>query len=177
MIAAVCCPGPSLPSRWPGRAAYEVVWAVNRALITVPDADWLSAGDPVIYTRLLPAGCRPRVGAVAMPTTVETVSGDPAWAGLTWVRWDHLPLIDQHKLRGRPLAWSVQVALCHAAHLGAAHVDLYGADGAAAGTAIDCTGYPGEDRTPERWRREELDLALTIELLAELGITIHRISP
>jgi hypothetical protein len=175
--AAVCCPGPSLPRRWPGRAGYDLVWAVNRALIPVPDADWLSAGDPVLFTGLLPVGCRPRVGAVTMDPTIDAVRDLPAWAGLAWVPWSALALVAAHKPRGRPIAWSVQVALCHAAELGATQVDLYGADGAAAGTPLDCTGYAGEDRSIERWRREALDLVLTIELLAAVGVTTTTIAP
>lgn len=174
---AVCCPGPSLPARWTGRAGYDVVYAVNRAMITVPDADWLSAGDPVLYTGLLPSGCRPRVGAVSMGPTIAEVASLPAWAGMRWVDWQDVPLIQVHHQRGRPLAWSMQAALCHAAHIGAKHVDLFGADGAASTTPIDCTGHPGEDRTRERWGREELDLALSIELLAAAGTTVHRLSP
>ncbi len=177
MRVAVCCPGPSLPARWPGRADYDLVWAVNRALITVPEADWLSAGDAILYTSLLPLECRPRIGAVTTDGTIEEISGAPSWAGIIWVGWGSIPRIHAHKAHGRPLSWSMQVALCHAGQLKAKHIDLYGADGAAGGTPIDCTGYAGEDRTPERWRREELDLALTIELLAADGIVINRISP
>ncbi len=173
---AVCCPGPSLPARWPGRAGYDVVYAVNRAMIAVPDADWLSAGDPVLFTGLLPVGCRPRVGVVSMGPTIEQVATLPAWNGLAWVDWAAIPLIATHKHRGRPLAWSMQAALCHAAHLGATAIDLVGADGAASTTPIDCTGYAGEDRTRERWGREELDLALSIELLTAAGICVRRIA-
>ncbi len=176
MRIAVCCPGPSLPHLWPGRFWYDRVWAVNRALLVVPDADWLSAGDPVLYTGLLP-GCRPRVGAITMDATIPQVCDRPEWSGLAWVGWDAIPLIAAHKPHGRPLAWSVQVALCHAAQLGATAIDLYGADGAAAGTPIDCTGYAGEDRTPERWRREAADLALTRSLLAQRGVAVHSLSP
>lgn len=177
MRVAVCCPGPSLPIRWPGRAGYDLVYAVNRALIPVSDADWLSAGDPPLFTGLLPDGCRPRTGVVSMETTIDQVADIPGWAGLTWVGWRSIPLLDAHKPRGRPISWSVQVALCHAAQLGAVHIDLFGADGAASGTAFDCTGYVGEDRTPERWRREALDLDLTVALLAERSVAVHRISP
>ncbi len=164
MRVAVVCPGPSLPHRWLSWSAdrYDLVVAVNRALLVVPDADWLSAGDPVLFTRLLP-GVRPRVGVVTMGTTVSECSGLPAWAGLAWVSWSQIPLIAKHHARGRPLNWSVQAALCHAHRLGAA--------------AIDCTGHAGEDRTPERWRREDEDLALTVQLLADAGVAVTRIPP
>jgi hypothetical protein len=54
---AVCCPGPSLPRRWFGRIGYDCVYAVNRAMIIVPEADWLSAGDIAFFEDLLPDGC------------------------------------------------------------------------------------------------------------------------
>ncbi len=175
---AVCCLGPSLPRRWPGRADYDVVYAVNRALIVVPDADWLSAADPVFYDGLLPEGVRPVVGALAGDdSTVAVARGRPGWEGIHFEGWRSVPLIAEHAARGRPLAWSVQAALCHAAETWPVFVDLFGCDGAAGGTRIDCTGYPGESRGPDRWAREEVDLALTIALLAERRIAVHRIAP
>ncbi len=178
MRVAVCCPGPSLPRRWLGRAGYDRVYAVNRALIVVPDADWLSAGDPVFYEGLLPDGVRPAVGALAGDDgTAEAARARPSWAGVRIEGWASVPLIAAHAARGRPLAWSVQAALCHAAEAGAVAIDLVGCDGAAGGTRIDCTGYPGENRGPDRWAREEVDLALTVALLAERGIPVARIAP
>ncbi len=58
--------------------------------------------------------------------------------------------------------------------MGARHVDLFGAD--CRGTT-DVSGYEGEDRTLERWRREELDLAATFQLLADHGTTVNRVPP
>ncbi len=75
------------------------------------------------------------------------------------------------------MQWSVQAALCHAAEAGADWIDLYGCDGAAGGTRIDCTGYAGESRGPDRWAREEKDLTHTFALLAERSIPVYRIPP
>lgn len=177
MKVAVCCPGPSLPRRWAGRAGFDLVVAVNRAMITVPDADWLSAGDIGFYESLLPASARPRIGVVTMDGHLPRIAADPTWTGRALVGWDAVPLIAEHARRGRALAWSVQVALCQAAHLGARHVDLVGCDGAAGGQVEDCTGYPGESRGADRWAREEIDLALTFTLLSELGVAVRRIEP
>lgn len=173
MIAAVCCPGPSLPDRWPGRAGYAEVWAVNRALLAVPDADWLAAGDVVLYQNALLGEARPRVGCLTMPDSVQFMG--PSWGRV--VLWDQVPAIAVHRRRGAPINWSVQSALCHAAWRGATRIDLYGCDNAASGTPVDCTGYAGEARTAERWEREERDLAITFALLAESRVTIHRIAP
>jgi hypothetical protein len=174
---AVCCPGPSLPRRWPGRAGYDQVYAVNRAMITIPDADWLSAADIQFYQDLLPDDARPRSGVLTGNEVVDLVRSLASWSGRQVVGWGSVDLIAEHQRRGRALSWSVQAALCHAADSGAAVVDLYGCDGAAGGTRIDCTGYAGESRGPHRWAREETDLALTFALLAERGIPVHRIDP
>jgi hypothetical protein len=173
---AVCCPGPSLPARWPGRAGYDAVYAVNRALRVI-DADWLAAGDSVLYEGDLLGAYRPRLGCVTMAEVAERFAADPSWAGLRWARWQDLALVAVHADRGRPMMWSVQLALCHAAESGAAAIDLIGADGAASGTIIDCTGHAGEARGPDRWAREARDLDLTIALLAERGIAITRFAP
>ncbi|MBA3589962.1 hypothetical protein [Methylibium sp.] len=151
-----------------------MVYAVNRALITVPDADWLSAGDMPIFQGLLPAGLRPAVGVVTMDDVADHLRRQPGWSLLRLVGWGGVQMIAAHAARGRPLAWSVQVALCHAAE-SATSIDLYGCDGAAGGTPIDCTGYTGPDRSDERWAREELDLAVTVDLIAARGVTVHRI--
>lgn len=177
--AAVCCPGPSLPRRWPGRDGYDLVYAVNRALIAVPDADWLSAGDSVWFQDpgMLPGELRPAVGVITFDDHLDLVRSTPSWSRCYAVGWRSLPIIAAHADRGRPLAWSVQAALCHAVEAGVDQVDLYGCDGAAGGTIIDCTGYAGENRGPARWAREEVDLALTVALAAERGTTICRIAP
>jgi hypothetical protein len=172
---AVCCPGPSLPRRWFGRIGYDCVYAVNRAMITVPEADWLSAGDIGFFVDLLPAGARPGTGVVTFDDTLDRARSTPTWSHLVFVGWNALPIIARHADRGRPLMWSVQAALCHAAESDATEIDLYGCDGAAGGTRIDCTGYPGESRGPDRWAREELDLAVTAALLAERGVSLTRI--
>lgn len=177
MKVAVCCPGPSLPRRWFGRIGYDVVYAVNRALIAVPEADWLSAADAQFYEDLLPEDARPRIGVLTGDTVVDPARAKPTWSHLTIVGWGSVALIAAHEHRGRPLTWSVQAGLCHAAEAGATAIDLYGCDGAAGGTRIDCTGYAGESRGPERWAREELDLALTLALLAERGVPVDRIAP
>ncbi len=177
MKVAVCCPGPSLPRRWAGRAGFDRVYAVNRAMIAVPDADWLSAADVQFYQNLLPDTARPRQGVLTGDDVVGLVRSLASWSGRQVVGWGTVDLIAEHARRGRALAWSVQAALCHAGEAGATAIDLIGCDGAAGGTRIDCTGYAGESRGPDRWAREEIDLALTIALLAERGIHVHRISP
>lgn len=174
MIVAVCCPGPSLPRRWIGRGGYAVVYAVNRALILVSNADWLCAADHQFYVDLIPDGCRPRVGVLTGDNVVNAVR----WGDDIEVRgWGSLSQTNEHEWAGRPMTWSVQSALCLAADHGATQIDLYGCDGAAGGTRIDCTGYAGENRGPDRWAREEIDLALTIRLLAERNVSVNRIAP
>ena len=175
MIAAVLCPGPSLMRRWPDcGVVYDVVFTVNTAAKLVR-GDWLCAGDKCFFRGLLGDAPRPLAGIVTCP---DSLTDACRWAPSSLVNtWADVPLIGLHARRGRPINWTVQSALCQAHALGAKHVDLYGCDGAAGGRVEDATGYRGEDRTAERWEREERDLAWTKALLAEHGTTINRIEP
>jgi hypothetical protein len=96
----------------------------------------------------------------------------PEWHGLEWLSWFDLAWYRENNDR-RPVSWSVQIALLHAGQY-ASHIDLYGAD--CRGTT-DATGYNGENRTDDRWQREEADLSSTIALLNEHGVTVNRITP
>lgn len=177
MIAAVCCPGPSLPTVW--RSAprhYHEVWTVNTGLrILGNSANWLAAGDLTVVQALV-GRHRPMHGVLTLDDHIPLMSKDPGWGGMEWVAWSAVPLIGEHARRGRPLTWSVQSALCHAAQRGSTRIDLFGADGVASGTVIDCTGYRGEDRSADRWRREAADLDFTTALLLEHGTTVQRIT-
>lgn len=177
MIAAVYCPGPSLCSGFPSPDNYDATWAVNTALKLVK-TDWLAAGDIPIFRGILGEN-RPKIGVLTMGGTAEILQKDPVWASFPLVPWADVPLIDEHEKRGRPLSWSVQTALCHASHLGATQVDLYGCDVFRSDfdpwQTTDATGYEGEDRNRTRWDREREDLRLTFALLFEHGTTVLRI--
>lgn len=173
MTVAVCCPGPTLPHTWPGRAGYDHVIAVNRALLVVSDADWLVAGDLPMYQGLL-GTTRPRVGACALHDTVNTFRREPEWKGMAWKAWPTLGLAEA-QLRRRPMNWSIQAALLLAHDLQPGPIDLYGTT-VIDGITDDCTNYAGDDRTAERWRREGVDVDTTFALLAEHGSTIRRLS-
>lgn len=178
MIAAVLTPGPSL-SRIASvdLSPYHATWAVNTAIKLVR-ADWLAAGDPEAVKRSI-GNARPRLGLLTMGSTAKQVADCPTWHGLHMTTWSDIPLIEEHEKRGRPLSWSVQTALCHAAHFGAERIDLYGCDifrpDFDPWQTADAAGYHGEDRNRQRWERERLDLELTTQLLAESGTTIKRI--
>lgn len=172
MIVAVCCPGPSLLRTYAGFGGdYDTVWAINTA-IKVVSADWLSGGDLAVYD--LAGDFRPRVGALATPDTVRRLRDRPTWAALALRSWDDVPGIAAQQAAGRPINWSMQAALLHAAHLGARRIDLYGCDLAG---VPDCTGYAGEDRTADRWQREARGLSETTQYLAEHGVAVQRIRP
>ena len=174
MIAAIFCPGPSLLQILPTMRywMYGATWAVNSAA-KVMATDWLSAGDKSWYRGLLGEIPRPRVGALVCP---DATSDARAWVGvgLAVVDWIEVPFIGEHQRRGKPINYSMQAALCHAAVLGATAIDLFGCDLAG---REDCTGYLGEDRNDDRWRRERAGLEQTTALLSELGITVRRIAP
>lgn len=173
MIAAICCPGQSLMKTWPSAPiVYDLVIAVNSAAKLVA-ADWIAASDKSWYRGLLPADLRPRCGFCCMD---DAVGDCRAFApGCRVVAWDDIPLVSAQYRAGRPMNWTVQVALGLAQHFGAHTVDLYGADGRYSTSTVDAAGYAGEDRTAERWEREERDLAYTTDLLLSQGCTVNRI--
>lgn len=168
MKAAIYCPGPSLLRCVPANY-YDVSWAVNTAL-KIMKTDWLSAGDPCFFRGLL-GEHRPLRGVLSMGSVIDKCHD--FWPTVVhWHRWSSVPLIGKHKELGRPLNWSLQAALCHAAHLGAKEIDIYGCDLAG---VEDATGYGGEERTEDRWQREARDLQFTRDLLHSAGIQTTRI--
>ncbi len=176
MRVAICCPGKSLPNRWRSRDGFDLVWAVNRAILLIP-ADWLSAGDMPMFNGLAESS-RPLVGVLTLPDTVGQVSHRPTWSHLKYTGWHECPTIQEHKRRYRPIDWSVQAAMCHACDLGAKEITLFGCDfGEGSSEGEDCTGYAGEDRTPERWRRERDGMAATYSLMADCAVSVTRITP
>jgi hypothetical protein len=173
MIAAVCCPGPSLletwiPLRW---HAYGLVIAVNRALLHV-NADVLCAGDIPIFQGAL-GDHRPLDLVFTMEDSARFMRDDPAWRGIQWKHWHTCPGVSEHMQAGH-LEWSVQYALLYAATRADA-IHLYGCD-QSGGHYANGDAAPG-DLHPERWERERRDLAVTIHLLAARGVTVERISP
>jgi hypothetical protein len=175
MKAAVCCPGHSLIKKYPGDYGYAAVWAINTAMLLIP-CDWLSAGDPVLFKKNHWGDKRPRIGVLTMMDTVEQVKGLDGWGGIEFTGWERLRFYAAHNLR-RPVSWSVQVALLHACELGATQIDLFGCDGIHGPGGPDITGYPGDFRCNERWQREEAELIITIQLLAEQGTVVRRYLP
>lgn len=175
MIAAVCCPGQSLMRRWmESTTKHDLVITVNAAA-NLMDADWVCAADKSWYRGLLkPCVLPPRVGYLVAP---DAAADARAFTSSQVITWENVALIHRHFKEGRPVNWSVQAALCLAEQLGADHVILYGADGRRSVGTIDASGYKGEDRTAERWEREENDLAFTIAMLAGRGTTVERIAP
>ncbi len=177
MIAAVLCPGPSLMRAPIDLAQYKATWSVNTAIRLIK-TDWLAAGDPNAVQRAIGA-YRPRLGLLTMGATAKAIEGCPSWHGLHITTWDDVPLIEEHNAKGNPMSWSVQTALCHASHMGATRIDLYGCDlfrpDFDPWQTADASGYHGEDRNRSRWDREREDLRETFSILADHGTTIQRI--
>lgn len=166
--AAIICPGPSL-LHCGIIGDYDLTIAVNNA-IKLAEADWLCAADVVFYRGLL-GEFRPRTGVLTMDDVVQKKKTLENWGGLQWHGWSDIPLIAEHRHRDRPINWSLQAALCFAAYKGATQVDIYGCDLVG---VEDATGYGGEDRTEDRWRREARDLQFTRDLLKSFGINTTR---
>ncbi len=174
MRVAVCCPGNSLPRRWDPAHTFDAVWAVNRALLVVK-ADWLSAGDRPMFFGLA-GDHRPTIGVLTMLDTASEAKHEPTWKHLRFTGWHECPSIQRHKEKYRPIDWSVQAAMCHAVDVGAREITLFGCDFGEGGPD-DCTGYVGEDRGPERWRREREGMAATISFMSDIGVSVTRILP
>lgn len=169
--AAILCPGPSLLNYdLEQLVAYDKTYAVNTA-IKIYHADILSAGD-ITMVRGVIGSHRPTQTLITMGSVADQIKDDPAWSGIELCAWSSVPLIAKHKELGRPINWSVQVALCHAAHIGMQSIDLIGCD--MRGDA-DATGYGGEDRTEDRWKRERSDIEFTKSLLHGMGAAVHRV--
>lgn len=175
MIVAICCPGQSLMRRWTETtASHDLLITVNAAA-NLMRSDWVCAADKSWYRGLLSPTVRPRHGYLVAPdarTDALTFAN-----GLEVLTWENVSLIHQHTAEGRPINWSVQAALCFAEQLGADEIILYGADGRNSTSTVDASGYGGEDRTPDRWEREERDLAYTIAMLNGRSTKVTRIEP
>lgn len=153
---------------------HDLVITVNAAA-NLMDSDWVCAADKSWYRGLLkPCVLPPRGGYLVAP---DAEADARAFTSSQVITWENVSLIHRHHAQGRPINWSVQAALCFADQLGASRVILYGADGRNSTGTVDAAGYGGEDRTAERWEREEHDLAYTIKMLAGLGTTVQRIEP
>jgi hypothetical protein len=180
MKIAICCPGQSLVRRWSERTIeYDTTIAVNAAAKVV-SSDWVCAPDKVWYRGLFGDDLKqPRHGFLVAPDAYDDAKrfilryNDP----LAILTWENIALIHQHTKEGRPINWGVQSALCFAEQLGATAITLYGADGRKSISTIDASGYKGEDRTAERWEREENDIAYTFAMIRSRGTTIERIDP
>lgn len=175
MIVAICCPGQSLMRRWTeSTGKHDLLITVNAAA-NLMRSDWVCAADKSWYRGLLSPTVPPRRGYLVAP---DARADALAFAnGLEVLTWENVSLIHQHTTEGRPINWSVQAALCFAEQLGAREIFLYGADGIKSTTTVDASGYKGEDRTPDRWQREEHDLAYTIAMIQGRSTTVHRIDP
>lgn len=175
MIVAIACPGQSFARRWAeSTVRHDAVIAVNAAAKLV-DSDWVCAADPAWYRGLFGSEVKhPRSGYLVAPHAADDAR---AFTQAEVITWDNVSLIHEHFKQGRPISWSVQAALCLAEQLGAREVILYGADGRRSVGTIDASGYKGEDRSAERWEREESDLAFTIAMLADRKTTVQRIEP
>lgn len=167
--AAVLCSGPSLKKTWPVGTDlignYDIVIAVNLAMLYEPRAQWWCAGD--WDTLKLFAG-RPTVGICTIRDAAEiahkVIPADrwnPAWK---FIAWEDLAFRE-----GK----SGITALGLAVHLGASTVHIFGDDKAG---DVDCTGYVDTNRGPDRWAdeiRERDDLMRRAR--AESGVTFLQV--
>lgn len=174
MIAALLCPGPTLPKTWRHALAqrYDLVLAVNRA-IDYHRAAWLVAGDAVTFQRIRQS---PTVGVLTMRRVIETWHKDGPPAGFrTCVTkaFQDLPATDGAASYPQ---WGSTAAITFAIERGATHVHAYGLD-LAGRTEFDATPNGTIDRSDDRYRRESASLATTTAWALARGAIITRIAP
>jgi hypothetical protein len=161
---AIYSAGPSLVKTM--RGGYAGGIAVNAAAKVIPREyyDYLSAGDPEIYSRI-PA---PNFGWLILGGFDKQVEAmGPPWTDLLHWVWADIGC-------AKGCSFSIVAAMHLAAHLGADTVHLFGHDCTA---DVDCAGWPPEDRTSyrtaERWRREAYEMQDAAQKL-RLHVITHK---
>lgn len=174
MNVAILCPGPSL-AKWPDSMllTYRERLGINRAVLRVPCTQWVTADfnpfektkldkTPPIWTsenivHLFPAGSATAYETLGgkYPFLVNTYSPDGV------VDWR---------------SYSATAALIVAAHLGAARIDVYGADWT---NEPDFDGKSinqgPKERDAERWKSERQIWDAVGGDLTQRGISVNRI--
>lgn len=165
MNAAVLCPGPSL-ERFPGRDAYELVIAVNRA-VTVCECDYVILLDAWTFSKCGPIPGKPTIVAAAdiyhqmcgiAPAALHHpfLERDVGWLPKTGVLWQTKGLTT-----ALVLAWVK----------GATEVECVGVDWSG---AADWDGFthPRQQRTADRWTRERQLARATVALIEDRGAAV-----
>jgi hypothetical protein len=162
MTAALLSCGPSL-ALYPGRDAFDVVIAVNRAVL-VGGYTWWSVGDILTVGRLYPS--LPYAPLIWTHTeTMRQVIGRFGWVdGKTYHR---------DEINARWSMFSATAGLMLAKKLGAERVECYGCD-MAGEQNWDGTAEPTANRTEQRWERERVIWEKTRNLVEEFGVEVIR---
>jgi hypothetical protein len=165
--------GPSLAKTWDNDRSHSL--AVNSAIATV-QCDDLVAGDRTTCCRMQDLGAFPKYRLWTIDDEVKKIKEMEEWKHLEIISFQHLPGIcslpevsESMGLPKRPWNWSIQGAIAVAAHLGANEIHIYGCD--MKGTT-DTAGYGGEYRCEDRWRRETIDLSVSIAWAGMQGIAV-----
>jgi hypothetical protein len=177
-IAAILCPGPSLPATFPtGEAAAGAAFtvAVNAAIHHQPAGFrpcwWLGMDGPWWDMAGLPAIAPHQLPKIGFAGMVSRLAGEPIANGMAIV--DLVHMLDHHPVFMR--TWSICAALFFVRMQGATGARIYGCDQAGAG---DFTGATGpSDRSPDRWRREREALADAVAYMRTLGLSVERVTP
>lgn len=163
MIAAILCPGPSLSTFCPdasGLACFDVVIAVNRAILH-PTASgcvhWHACGD---WDTLLAIDCRPKTGICTQRDAARVIrqgAQRKKFESMAWIVWESLEVAP---------GFSTIAALGLAKSLSMVNVMMFGDD--KQGT-LDWDGTAARNRVEDRWKRER---ELQDRAIAKLGITV-----
>jgi hypothetical protein len=166
MVAAVLCPGPSLPDTYPGPESYPLVVAVNRAAIEFR-SDVFACLDFPLALSLWPE-VPARVWLTCAASAQSLARRHLIRTAVTVEGLDSFCPVPDWRLYTAP------AAVVYAASEGATQVDIYGCD---LRGVEDFDGVQaGENRTERRWARERGIWAAVTEWLAGRGVEVRRVS-
>ncbi len=170
ILAAILCPGPSLAKTWPQKdpdCQFDIVIAVNRAILHEPNAGWWAVGDwPLI--RDTPG--KPRYGICTQKDAVRIIREGGIISAERRVGWS--PQLVSWDMLTIGCRYSIMAGLGLAAYLGAGMAFIYGDDKSG---ATDWDGVEaGQNRGADRWNDERALMNGAVnKLKAKDGLVTH----
>jgi hypothetical protein len=167
--AAILCAGPSLVQTWQHAlySRYDVVIAVNRAILHEPSAHWWCAADWDTFAVIVGSPtigiCSIRDAIRVLPTVFPKERWHPEWK---LVAFEDLPFWS-----GKSSLGTIGLAL----YLKATEIDIYGDDKSG---ETDCSGIKSGDREPSRWAFEAKAMKDMMDRARdEFGVVCTQIRP
>lgn len=168
MRAVLLSAGPRSLGLYPGAEAFDMVVAVNTAA-TLHRCDWWACADHDRFEYIEPLNEAPLLMMdgerdKCLARCAEKIGRHPRVLGFTQLEAETSP-------PPSCMSNTAPAALVLLKWLGAASIDVYGADMAG---ETDCTGTKTQHRNPARWTKELAAWTAIAHWLAEEGITVRR---